>query len=295
MGCPTNSSPLGVRIRLTTCRSAEGSQSCQARLSVLSVSSGAQMRRRSGMRCRHRLLVGDGEWPGVGLRHSRCRHHEQPSPTAPPSHEGLPSRGGRPAALPGGPARARLSAPTHPPVVRPRTSTLRRQLPRRRRGSCRLRTPSQPFCERNPRRTPGRSVWPRSRRRMAACALAWLRYTGRTRLARAHPHHGYRRGAPSGRLQPLPGPQSAQTRLRDERIALGAPCAEPADEATRLLRRGGLACDPFATCGRSAASERRAPGRRPSRGPIETAGHQDGMPSGRRRRRLRSGCGHRAW
>ena len=87
---------------MTTCRSAEGSQSCQARLSVLSASSGAQMRRRSGMRCRHRLLVGDGEWPGVGLRHGRCRHHEQPSPTAPPSHEGLPSRGGRPAALPGG-------------------------------------------------------------------------------------------------------------------------------------------------------------------------------------------------
>jgi hypothetical protein len=205
------------------------------------------------MRCRASAAGRGREWPGGWASpwsSSPSRAAVANRPPAPP--EGLPLRGGRPAALAGWPARARLSSPTHPVVVRPRTSTLRRQLPRRRRGSGRLRTPSQPSCERNPRRRPGRSVWPRSRRRMAACALAWLRYTGRTRLARAHPDHGYRRGAPSGGLQPLPVSSVGTDWAPARADRSGAALRRAADEATRLLRRGGLACDPFATCGRSA-------------------------------------------
>ena len=68
--------------------------------------------------------------------------------------------------------------PTPPQVGGLHRSILRGQRPRRRPVAGRLRRPSLPSCGPSLRRRRERSAWPRSRQRMTASALAWLRYTG---------------------------------------------------------------------------------------------------------------------
>ena len=170
---------------------------------------------------------------------------------------GLPLRRGRPAALPGSRPGARLSSPMPPPVVRLRRSTPLRQPPHRRRAAGRSRRPSQPSCEQNPRRRLGRSVWPRSRRRTDASALAWLRYTGRSPLAasRPEPWLGERHGRARATF-PCPRSELFQSQAMLLARAIDGPLPGPSDKPVRRPNpteeswSASNILEPPGTCGR---------------------------------------------
>ena len=154
---------------------------------------------------------------------------------------------------------ARLS-PTPPRVGQLRRSILQRQRPRRRRAADRLRTPSLPSSEPSSRRRRERSVWPRSRRRMTASALACLMYTAPIRLTAtrprsalrcpttAAPERSPRRPRPPAPRRPSPSrasalePRSACSRLpldeADHRFQWARRCSIPALPLL-LARRSG--------------------------------------------------------